>query len=71
MKRMVSCLFWGLLTASLGGCGSCGQGSYATENGAEDAGPAVFRMNTEADGGHAIRIRRNVPVIHVDGAAPP
>ncbi len=60
-----------LLAAGLGGCGSCGQGAYETGDGTEDAGPSVVQLHADADGGKTIRIRRNVTVIHVDGAAPP
>ena len=70
-QRILGLAFWGLVTASVGGCGSCGQGSSATDDGTEDARPSVFQMRTEADGGHPIRIRCNVPLIHVDAAGPP
>lgn len=70
-NQVYSLLLWGLATACLGGCGSCGQGSHAIDDGTEDAGPAVVRLHADADGGRPIRIHRNVPLVRVDGAAPP
>lgn len=69
MRRIASALALAGVALALAGCGSCGHGSYATEEPA-DAGATVIKIGPSHEGGRPVRIR-SVPVIRVDAAAPP
>ncbi len=71
MQRAFFLLGWGLCTAALGGCGSCGQGSHEARD--EDAAAPLSRTITirgDKDGGRTTRLRP-IGVIQIDGGTPP
>lgn len=69
MRQIASAVALASVALVLAGCGSCGHGSYASDEPA-DAGPTVVKIGPSHEGGRPVRIR-SVPVLRVDAAAPP